>query len=197
MPTIRTSRSSTTRRKILAAVAACATIAGAILLLAVNDRAEGGPPSPIELASRLEEAPVESFDPASGVFVEVAAVRAEAAAVMAEVPFPPARNGAAELDWAAQGALTRGDVQLLVQANAMCDWIEYALETAQIGQLSSSTRTVLQSIPAWPAMRTLPFHHQLSEAIAAVVSREDLAPLRALREQACVPPRPPSDRAQG
>ncbi len=83
-------------------------------------------------------------------------------------------------------SLSEGDIQLMVQANAMCDWLSHALECAERGEVPSVVRVVLGDVPRWPALRGSRYERDVPAALAAVVSG-DPAPLRVLVTR-CRPP---------
>src|SRR4051812_23958378 len=89
-------------------------------LTSMDENARSQTPGPSEKARHIASGPDLSFDPSLGYFRTTDEIRARAAAVIESVPFPPDRNSARELPWDRQGELAEGDVQLLVQANAMC-----------------------------------------------------------------------------
>jgi hypothetical protein len=133
-------------------------------------------------SASLATAPALTWDPAARIDYVGEAVRRRAEEVMADVPFPPGRNSAAGLSWGTHeqmSTLAEADIQLMVQLNAMCDWLRYAVESAELGQLAPATRTILADLPRWPAVRRLPWHPDLAEAAASIESG-DIGPLRAL-----------------
>jgi len=174
-----------TRATLFLALALGASVS--LLVSAVSDQAEGQPANAAEKSARLTQAPQASFNPADGFYTTAAASRLRAREVMQQVPFPPNRNSADRLAWENQGSLAEGDIELLVQSNAMCDWLQYAADQASAGQVETEVKAVLRGLPAWPAIRSLPFNQQLGEAVEAVQANE-YAPLRALLK-VCEPPK--------
>jgi len=119
-----------------------------------------------EKSKRLRAAAAPSSELSAGHFTTPAAVRRRASEVIPTVPFPAGRNSAEALEWELQGPLSEGDVHLLVQVNAMCDWLEHASAEA----LSDSDRAILADLPHWPMARTLTFNPELADGIAALLA---------------------------
>ncbi len=130
----------------------------------------------------LESRPALSLGLEHGWFRESEAVRRRAAEVIGEVPHPPGHCSASSLAWGdgeQMSSLSEGDIQLMVQANAMCDWLTYALRCAEKGQLPSVVRVVLGDLPRWPAMRGSRYEQAVPEAVEAM-DAGDFAKLRGL-----------------
>jgi hypothetical protein len=149
--------------------------AASVTWLSMGDEAQGQAVTPQEKSAALRTAPALNVDPSAG-FYRVDQVRSRAEQVMRDVPFPPGRNRANELIWEHQGPLSEADVQALVQANAMCDWLGYANELAQAGHLTNEVRTILRDLPDWAGVRTLPFNAQL-RAVAEAPAEQQAAKL--------------------
>lgn len=136
----------------------------------------------VELSGRLAARPALSLAVEHGWFRDPEAVRRRAAEVIRDVPHPPGRQSASSLSWG-QGeqmsSLSEGDIQLMVQANAMCDWLSYALDCAEKGELPYVGCIVLGDLPRWPAMRGGWYEQSVPEAVEAIESG-DLARLREL-----------------
>jgi hypothetical protein len=121
-----------------------------------------------EKSAVLAAAPALSFDAAEGFYGDGEAVRRRAKEVIADVPCPPDRNSAAALSWGDHEQMTslvESDIQLMVQLNAMSDWLHYTVETAASGQLIPDIQDVLAHLPQWPAVRQLPWSDGLAAAI--------------------------------
>jgi len=139
-------------------------------------------PTLAEKSAVLAAAPALSFDAAERFYGDGEAVRRRAKEVIADVPCPPDRNSAAALSWGDHEQMTslvESDIQLMVQLNAMSDWLHYTVETAASGQLITDIQDVLAYLPQWPAVRQLPWSDGLAAAIVASRSG-DIGPLRAL-----------------
>ena len=164
-------------------------VAGFATTAVFGDQADSESRTPAEKSAALSAAPNLTFDPSAGLYVAESAIRARAEQVMPSVPFPPNRNSAASLDWGRQGALTEGDVQHLVQVNAMCDWVAYVADAAESGdaRLREDILRVMRDVPRWPAVRDLPFVAQLREAVRSLESG-DWRPMRDVRDRWCTKP---------
>lgn len=133
--------------------------------------------SPEEKSTALRVASPASLDPRDGVLSTPVGVRQRAFEVIERVPLPNARNSARSLIWEHQGPFTEGDVQSLVQTNAMCDWLEHAIqETASSGGVTPATRAVVAHLPHWSMIRGKPFGSELMKAVSAWQAG-DAAPL--------------------
>ena len=144
----------------------------------------------VELSGALARRPGLRLGVEHGWYRDPEAVRRRAADVIAETPHPPGHRSASRLSWG-QGehmsALSEGDIQLMVQANAMCDWLFRALACAEAGELPPVVRIVLGDVPRWPAMRGSRYERDVPAAVEAV-GHGDLARLRDLVAR-CRPPR--------
>ena len=138
-----------------------------------------------EKSAALASRPALSVGIEGGWFRDPDAVRRRAAEVIAEIPHPPGRKRASALRWGESeqmSSLSEGDIQLIVQANAMCDWIVYALQCADAGEIPPVAHTVLSQLARWPALRGRRFEHELEAAVKGLEA-SDLTGLRALVER--------------
>ncbi len=138
-----------------------------------------------EMSSALASRPALSVDIEGGWFRDPDAVRRRAAEVIAEIPHPPGPKRASALAWGEgeqMSSLSEGDIQLMVQANAMCDWIINTLKCAEAGQIPSVAHTVLSELPRWPAIRGGRSQHELEAAVKGLEA-SDLTGLRVLAER--------------
>jgi hypothetical protein len=97
----------------------------------------GVDPEHVQAAIGLARAADLSFDLESGWLREPEAVRERAAKVIAATPQPPGLSRASELHWGEgeqMSSLAEDDIQLMVQANTVCDWISLHRETAARGR---------------------------------------------------------------
>ena len=88
----------------------------------------------IEMSRALTGRPTLSLAVEHGWFRDPGAVRRRAAEVIAEIPHPPGHGSASRLSWGEgeqMSSLSEGDIRLMVQANAVCDWLSYALACAE------------------------------------------------------------------
>lgn len=139
----------------------------------------------IDMSAALVSGPALNLGIESGWFRDPDAVRRRAAEVIAAIPHPPGPKSAASLRWGEgeqMSSLSEGDIQLMVQANAMCDWLIYALRCAQADEIPPVARIVLSHLRSWPALRGGRREHELEAAVKAVESA-DLTGLRALAER--------------
>lgn len=78
----------------------------------------------IDTSAALASGPTLNVGIKGGWFREPKAVRRRAAEVIPEIPHPPGPDSAASLPWGEgeqMSSLSEGDIQLMVQVNAMCD----------------------------------------------------------------------------
>jgi hypothetical protein len=85
-------------------------------------------------------------------------------------------------------SLSEGDIQLMVQGNAICDWIRYMAERLQVGaDIDIGQWALLDALTEWPAIRHTARSRALSGALVAARAGDDL-PLRRLAERCERPP---------
>jgi hypothetical protein len=124
----------------------------------------------IRAAVALGGAPDLSFEIELGWYRGAQAVRERAAQVIAEIPHPPGLSSASALSWddGEQMSSVEGDIQLIVQLNAICDWIRHAVERRLIGDdIQPGLWEVLAALPAWPAIRRSVWSRALADAVVA------------------------------
>lgn len=143
---------------------------GVLALFVMAPGADGQPKTAEQKSADLVSAASVSVDPVQGYYSRGEAVRKRAAEVLEQVPFPPGRNSAASLNWDWQGDLTEGDVQELVQANAKCDWVLYAADTAAKRELTREELAILADLPAWSAVRKSATQQHLKRAVEGIRS---------------------------
>ncbi len=146
----------------------------------------------IEMSAALADRPALRLGVEHGWFRDSEAIRRRAAEMIAEIPHPPGHRTASSLAWGEgeqMSSLSEGDIQLLVQANAMCDWLHHALERAEGGEVPPVVGIVLRHLPHWPAMRGGRMARDLQAAVDATEAG-DLSLLRELGERCRRRPEP-------
>ncbi len=83
--------------------------------------------------------------PLLGYYSNARVAEERAKELMQGIPLPPGPSRVLELDWEAQGSMSDGDMQFLLQFRAICEWVR-AVESRT---LDTELTAALDHIPSW------------------------------------------------
>jgi hypothetical protein len=92
-------------------------------------------------------------------------------ALQERIPLPPGADSYTRVNWKGMPAVSREDVLLMLQTNAVCDWYKYLSANGASGNAVD----VAGTLPNWPAYRTNPGMHQMLTDVAADLSEGGVA----------------------
>jgi hypothetical protein len=104
---------------------------------------------PLTASALLATAAPLDHSPLRGYYATASEAASRANTLIQEIPLPPGANRTLQVNWAAQGPMSDGDMRFLLQFRAICDWVR----AAESRELNEELVPVLDHIPEWPALR--------------------------------------------